>query len=115
MSTLDDRVTSLLAKPSLEGLAYALRHPQVWPEGFKWSYAHCETCAMGMAVELWSLRVKEEGNATYRNAICNAIEIERTVATKIFCELGPALGASMWDVTPEHVADAIDAYLAQRG
>jgi hypothetical protein len=56
MSNLDNRVTALLAKPSLKGLAYALEHPETWPEAYAavgWHFNDCRTCAMGLASALW--------------------------------------------------------------
>ena len=39
MSTHDGPVAALLARPSVEGLIYALRHPDTWPAGFRFNYA----------------------------------------------------------------------------
>ncbi len=42
-----------LSQPSLAGLSYLLRHPEMWPQGFKWDYAYSNTCAMGLTIEVW--------------------------------------------------------------
>src|SRR5882762_5295787 len=42
-----------LAKPSLHGLSYALRHPDTWPKDFYWDFSRCNHCAMGLAHRLW--------------------------------------------------------------
>ena len=109
MSTLDNRVTSLLAKPSLEGLAYALRHKEVWPDRFKWNYDTCTTCAMGLANRLWSMRLRD-GAFNYIEGTARQFKMNPDLAFTIFY----SLGRSGQTITPEHVADAIDAYLAQR-
>ena len=43
-----------LNRPSLRGLAFALRHPETWPAGFTWNYAKCNSCAMGLAAKIWT-------------------------------------------------------------
>ncbi len=43
-----------LSVPSLENLAYMLRHRETWPEGFRWSYRNYNTCALGLADQMWS-------------------------------------------------------------
>lgn len=113
MSTIDDKTAALLASPSLEALAYALRHPHTWPDGFRWDYRACETCAMGMAFELWRTI---DGNDLPE--IARGFHMSIDSAAQVFVHLaGPPPLDSTWQmkaaaITPEHVADAIDAYLA---
>lgn len=47
----------LLKKPSLKGLAYLLRHKELWPEGFEWRWDSSLTCAIGLARQYWSLHL----------------------------------------------------------
>ena len=103
--------------PSLEALAWALRHPESWPPGFKWDYRYCETCAMGLAFRLW-----EEVGYPCTAYMPRAFAITEDVAVRLFINLNlepsrssrPGRGGGMHLVRPEHVADVIDAYLATR-
>jgi hypothetical protein len=109
MSTLDDRATALLAKPSVEGLIYALRHPETWPEGFEWYFNNFRTCAMGLAYRLWRV-IRVLGPL----AVADAIGMDDIAADEIF--LAPM--KSGWVsagvvVLPTHIADALEIYLAQ--
>ena len=45
-----------LTKPSLKALSHILRHKELWPEGFKWYFGSCRSCAMGMAKILWEFK-----------------------------------------------------------
>lgn len=106
MSNFTDRTTALLDKPSLEGLSYALRHPEVWPEGFVWDYDNCKQCAMGLCVVLnWTnLPGTIAMRALFGISIENAFEIFYNIAGST--ERGKAT------VTPAMVASVIDSYLA---
>jgi hypothetical protein len=44
-----------LLVPSLENLAFMLRHPETWPEGFEWDYGCYAGCAVGLAHRLWGV------------------------------------------------------------
>lgn len=55
----------LLAKPSLKGLVYLLRHPQLWPEGFRWDWSRSESCAMGLAAKYWGGKVERHPYTYY--------------------------------------------------
>jgi len=111
-----------LDKPSLEGLSYLLRHPEQWPLGFEWDYGKCETCAMGLAHNLWGIFSEStqrglRSNYGTTSAIFDArraFEMEYDAAGFIFGALHAQVD-SFRDVTPIIVADAIDAYLARRG
>lgn len=43
-----------LSAPSLAGLAYALRHPELWPKEFIWDAAHPHKNPVGLAFKLWN-------------------------------------------------------------
>lgn len=124
-SNLDAEVHALsriAGKPSLTALAYALRHPETWPEGFEWDYGDCESCAMGLAGELWA---KVDG-VLYRDWIARSMAMPYRAVDDIFFELGwtktvrrrflrRAVVTEVQDmdsVGPDDVADAIDRYLA---
>lgn len=95
-----------LGKPSLEALSFMLRHREMWPAGFKWNYAHCETCAMGLAYDLW--------DESQRGNICTFLDVPSNPAGAIFGDVGAKRGLSDHLVNPEMVADDIDVYLASR-
>ena len=97
--------------PSLVALSYALRHPETWPEGFVWAYRDCTSCAIGLSMRLWRLqRVPNKCTST-----CAAVWflMDRDAAYEIFINVWSTFKLSGHDdVTPTHVADAIDTYLA---
>lgn len=45
-----------LSRPSVRGLAYLLRHSELWPKGFEFNYLSQVTCAIGLAATYWHLR-----------------------------------------------------------
>jgi hypothetical protein len=106
-----------LNKPSLHALSYALRHPDTWPTEFHWNYSNCATCAMGLAHLLWKKSVEPAYNATGVTIMARAFSMPYTEAQDIFmrgrgaprtCYIGKR---DYKRLTPERVADAIDAYL----
>jgi hypothetical protein len=44
-----------LTVPSLENLAFMLRHRETWPADFEWNYVYLETCAIGLADRMWPM------------------------------------------------------------
>jgi hypothetical protein len=98
-----------LSRPSLAGLSYALRHRETWPEKFRWYYGHCPTCAMGLAVVLWN-QIEEPST----DETAKAFGIYENTAAKLFLYLPDNINVPLWNITPDHVADAIDEYLAGR-
>lgn len=101
--------SELLSRPSVDGLCFALRNPTVWPRGFEWDYSCCETCAMGLAQELWGLFHPAS------SLVGKAIGLPDGPAWEIFTEIRltgwcpPAVRV----VRPEHVAEALERW--QRG
>ena len=93
--------------PSLPALAYALRHREAWPAGFVWDYNRCSKCAMGLIHELWN-----NGEAASLGATASIVKLPYYVAFNVFLTANEAWSCSMSDVTPEMVADLIDAHLA---
>lgn len=99
-----------ITAPSLTLLSEILRggpeHP-MWPEGFVWDYTHCHSCAIGLVERLW-LSGKEL-------AMSSVFSIKSADADRIFFDLSNELNVPfMKDITPTHVADAIDEHLATR-
>lgn len=125
--TESEKLFSDLDKPSLHALSYALRHPDTWPEGFTWNFSYCSQCAMGLAGKLWDLHISgDHGGKQALSQIARTFAMPYAEANSIF------LGAGGWAptitqraffrrkeiydfdaVTPEMVADQIDAYLAR--
>jgi hypothetical protein len=100
-----------IGEPSLKNLSHVLRHQELWPDGFEWDYASCHSCAMGLAHQLWSLV-----DSPNSHVIARVFGMPPGLAGRIFggnhtlCTYGTAYFP---DVTPEMVADQIDAYLAE--
>lgn len=92
-----------LSFPSLPNLAYALRHKETWPKNFpEWDYAWWGCCAATLAGCLWGF----EANWLLPKQI--ATKVGRTREHETYAQWRKRTAA----VTPEHVADAIDRYLA---
>jgi hypothetical protein len=90
-----------LSVPSLAGLAWVLRHKEAWPPGHIWSFARGATCAVGIGHRRWEV-----------NVIDADIGLSRRHREYMFC-YGAYAPVADCDVTPEMVADRIDAYLAR--
>lgn len=111
MSNVPDKTRPLLSTPSLPALAFLLRHPEYWPEGFVWDYRYRRQCALELASLTWDRP----------SGIIQALGLPRGVAVAIFIFLRPPFswwrplawrGASA--VRPPHVADAIERWLEGR-
>jgi len=93
--------------PSLHNLAYILRRPSLWPEGFRWDYRWINHCAIGISEQLWGDRPSEFGlMSEWREGImfCCGQDHVRLFGWRI-----PFTGVFK-SVTPEMVADRIDEY-----
>lgn len=112
MSTIDDKAAALLERPSLDGLAYALRHREVWPQRFTWNYTWCHSCALGLAYRLWRDLKRNAIEDSTLPTVAPHLNIAYEDAARIFVDLAPF--KQRINITPEHVADAIDALLASR-
>lgn len=100
--------------PSLERLSYVLKHPETWPPGFQWDFSFCDTCALGLAREMFDLDFACSDN------VAKAIGISHDDAYRIFIQMdgkkfpwykmfpGPR------DVTPQMVAKQLDEIIAKR-
>jgi hypothetical protein len=98
-----DALSTDIGPPSLRTLADVLRDRSRWPEGFRWDYGSARTCGMGLAKLLWPERVRTIGD------LADKLGLSMRVTYRLFF-VTPGIRPS--DVTPHHVADAIDAYLA---
>jgi hypothetical protein len=106
---------------TLAELSRVLRNRQEWPADFEWDYSQCETCAMGLAFRLLDETLPPEMEFLWVGAPEMSIRLGISVGAAENLFFG---GVSLFrdgvrdlsDITPIHVADAIDAYLAgERG
>jgi hypothetical protein len=83
----------------LRGLSYLLRNKNLWPEKFEWNYASCDNCAMGLAMK--------SGLTNYSNGL------DDKTRSHFFMNMlgGNPSTPGAQSITPEIVADRIDAYL----
>lgn len=108
-----------LSKPSLEGLAFLLRHQELWPKGFVWNYADCSKCAMGMAHDLWAVAKPTLGegadimSAAFGLPYSEAHQIFLAASGRPFTFDVGSDGVVTCAITPEMVADDIEAHLAR--
>ena len=85
-----------LSEPTLEGLAWLLRHREAWPVGFGWHLKWRDTCAQGLGDLFWGKVAVNDLLATVPLFSCR----------RIFHR------GSWWHperITSEMVADRIDA------
>lgn len=94
------------ATPGLSALSDLLRHPERWPEGFRWDFLNCETCAMGLAKKALGVR------ASHSLAMAEHFDFPLEVAHEIFCNLYPFNKDDFAPIQPHHIADLIDHYLS---
>lgn len=103
-----------LSTPSLKNLSHVLRHKELWPGGFRWDYNQCTSCALGLAHELWIQKYNQRPYGTWM-ALKNLsikFDMSEVCASLIFIFAHEANQVpSRSNVTPEMVADQIDAYL----
>lgn len=96
--------------PTLKDLSYLLRHREEWPEGFYWDYTNMGTCAAGLAEQKFNLHLPDD---EYWTTLAEVFGITDTIAIFVGAARKSTLPRhnlrSMRDVTPERVADVIDA------
>jgi hypothetical protein len=104
-------------EPSLENLAYVLRHQELWPEGFVWDYRNSSTCALGLCKKLYNLcpeqvdfRLVQSPGAS-KSIFCDWGNEAKPVMLFGFIPLWERK-LEMYEITPEIVADRIDNWLA---
>jgi hypothetical protein len=85
--------------PSAKGLAYVLRHRELWPAGFTWDYGYCDTCAIGLASRLWAISSIELGRA---------IGLDPLHSRAVFVKAGAVKNVGWQDITPEDVAGLLE-------
>jgi hypothetical protein len=134
--TVDSPASSRAAPftPGREGLrrlAFALRHPETWPDGFVWNFSYCENCAMGLACQLWmedapNFSDADDEHRAYVSFIAHRLAVPFDDVQSLFLSADWAKRTmTKWfglvkierkfpfeKITPGMVADAIDRYLA---
>ena len=99
--------------PTLADLAIILRNQKSVLPDWPWDYTTCCTCAVGMVCELGGFREFRELPGTTATRMGVFFGIPRDAAFRIFIAAYLNVRARRpKDVRPEHVADAIDNYLA---
>lgn len=100
--------------PTLATLSYALRHPELWPAGFKWNYDLCQSCAIGLVFRMWPDSDDYAGGSDMLG-LMRLLKMSREDAEAIFSNLAnrfPRMSHRS-EITALHVASALDAYAAK--
>lgn len=95
--------------PALRLLADTLRDRARWPDGHRWNYLVPRRCALGIADCLGIPSNASDLGMTFLQWYDIFIGLEVYKGRGIFRRR-----VWMWSISPEHVADAIDSYLAAR-
>lgn len=105
-----------LSKPSLAALSHVLRHPEIWPKGFKWNYDSCHRCGIGLTEVLWKVALMSSNVMAIPPNVGKALAIpDQQVVYAIFIDAHKKLGKPARSaVTPADVATIIDAYLSKQ-
>ena len=86
-------------------LSFILRNRALWPEGFEWDYSDCKACAMGLAFKLGMV------SGYYVEHAAERLGMTTNEANMIFLYAYALRFPKSWeDITPEHIADLLDAY-----
>lgn len=109
------------SRPSLEALAYVLRHPDTWPKGFEWDNTRLQQGSVGLTVKLWGGPAFNIYNDIILNHLAVMLKTTPDIARRLFRSSWPycyrVLGVPVWPrlrraVTPEIAARAVDRALA---
>ena len=96
-------------KPTLNDLAYILRHKELWPPNFEWYWGNCNTCAMGLLFRFHGI----EGEPNSLSA-AKALGINMNDAYNLFVTSRWFAPTGIGPITPEMVARGIDNFLASK-
>jgi hypothetical protein len=106
--------------PSLRALVYVLRDQTTWPQGFRWDYGDCETCALGLARLLWQNGSHPDDfdscdlNDDYKSWASLVFDMEESAVEDIFFGEGDCYPDDFALIRPADVAAAIERHLAAR-
>src|ERR1700733_15343039 len=101
-----------LSKPSLEGLAWLLRHKERWPTSFQWNFSEANSCGIGLARREWSsyqsmMQSFAQHHPPFGLTLPQTVAIfYRGAGLNLLCWL-----RAKWRVTPEMVAERIEQHL----
>lgn len=107
----------------LLNLADILDDKDRWPAGFKWHYAFCDTCAMGLAYELGKV-----ASPSIKGMVAGGFAPDFPTACDLFSGTHPSFGISkalysdnivehlvaMGGIGPEHVSAAIRDWVSSQ-
>lgn len=89
--------------PTLRDLSHLLRHKEEWPEGFIWDYTNRETCAVELANLKFGLNLPDG------EKLEEIFDISSEERDNIFIHAAYFYLEDTRKITPEQVADVIDA------
>lgn len=96
-----------LSRPSLEGLVWLLRHPDLWPEGFEWRFMSPFGCAMGLSARQWGRRADLSTIPCISSMISLFPSLTHDSAENLF--LNPSKRGM--STTPDDIAKRINAFI----
>lgn len=97
--------TDLAPQTRVAQLSRTLRDRSLWPPNFVWRYESCSCCAIGMSRRLWP----ELPGMSALEEFATMLGLTAEQADDVFCGTATALRIERRDVTPEMVADRLDA------
>lgn len=97
-----------LSVPSLQGIAWLLRHQEAWPSGFVWKFSSFGQCAIALGKAHWPKQKRTV--ATFLS--WRAFGLSHADTYTIFVE--GALQSLRYPISAARIADRIDAYLAAK-
>jgi hypothetical protein len=104
-----------LSTLSLEALSFLLRHKEMWPKDFQWDYSECKQCAMGLAMKLWSDDPNTlESYIILRRSMAMFDFTRPSKLSHVFLFSHYDEGVKSHQITPEIIADGIDAEIKRR-
>lgn len=105
-------ITENFTRTQLEDLSRRLRDRSTWPPGFRWDFSECQTCAMALLLGDNMPRTELVGAAVARHLNIDREDVLEMFGTEVALRnFGSASERCMAAVTPEMVAEGIDAWL----
>ncbi len=98
-----------LRRPSLRGLAYLLRHKELWPEGFEFDYYDPFSCAIGLGRRVWNVPYPDRNIHPESLHDIPQLGMTKGQYSLIFSWIG--VYYNMRPVTADMAADYIDAMI----
>ena len=99
---------------ALKNLAWLLRHPNHWPEGFAWEYTDLDRCAVGLCRQAHGDRAF---NAIFGHAavsvVCGGYQYQGNVPRDIWRLFWRRIDSHRY-ITPLDIARDIEKYVARQ-